>query len=529
MQTVVVTEAEGAKDSEFERFKQDMDALTRMHDQQRSWLQFATIFVMLFISYHASKQSLMFGGAFVDKMARPGDVGLSDEAAAYLKPASAYSSFAANFCIPIISADVAVGAFFSMLGCVLSSFCSKKLKDYRHERGWHTSGAFGFAIGVLAAAIVGSVANTLSSADASIEAGAEAWSLDWTMMVFGMAIVQLAQNTRSLVVALQEDMSHVSLAQVDHFEGMKLEGARRSARERSAMASGDPCPFSVMGQVVMSGLALLPILFYNYTASIKPVTEDLPSWGLAAYGIGILNFAVKSALFLRSSTSKLKRVASPRRASWGDWLTFAILFAPGVFSMGGAANFPKKYFLHDQVSAGSTWVSLGVAEAAALALNFGDMFDAAKIAWYYTAGAVLRCCQSARTRYGKDFDEFLGHMSAKVASRDPHADWHHEPVLMDEEKVDDAAMPVSYQQRNRMGKLLGVSLPHEKPKAGGDYQAMSAVAYRPKGVMVEYWKAGKDLAALQGSLGHEAMEEMYQRYMDGKGGKPTPRSRPAAA
>lgn len=512
--------------SQYDKFKKNMDALLVLLDEKRSKLQFATIVVMLGVSYFASMQSKLFAGSFIDDIARPQEFNLTQPIVAVLKPAVEWSSFAANFSIPLISADKAVVAFFSMMGCVITALptymgCQREtLKKWRRERGWESHSALGLALLVLSMAMVGSVANTLSAYDAKREHHDSDWSTG-ILMVVCMGIVQLAQNTRSLLALCREDLSPVVLSQMRYYDALKYrETNHRAPAELKAWSVGDPKSFPSWARLSLAVSALAPIVLYNITASIMPVAKEFPSWGVAAYGIGLLNFMVKSALFLRASTTKVKRVLAYEKTSWSDKAAFTLLLVPGVLSMAGAANFPKHYYFDNAENLSSTYASIAVVELAALSLNFGDLFDASRIIWTYTIGLLIAGCQSVKSRYGETFDDFADHLVHKAAARDPHGDWY--PVA--QPRNDSTTLEASELGRPRWVKALGlteeprffspVGSDRELPLLAGEEVVGAHYRTKKSSSMRQHWKASQELASLKRELTEEGMNDLYNRYME---------------
>lgn len=434
----------------------------------------------------ASYQSFAFGSKFTRRVLGESEANAPSWLADSLAPLSGLAAFAANAMIPVISSDIATIASMKMFACVmmgimnvLTCFQVAKLKRVARQQEWYSKSAFVYSVTVLIGGVLGSIANTEAAHDSVADQ-----SLGFMLTVtIANGIVQLLQNTRSVMLLMSQDRSHLKRHRLNAVNHLLPEARQKSPAEIYNRSFGSAKHTSMAAQVLMLGAGLLFAGLYNYTAAIRPIEVDNPSWSpWVRHGAAAINFCVKSILLTRATSAQSRRIMQAKAPSAVKAVGFGLVGILGVLSVSGAAEYPKRYLFNDDNNLLSSIISIVIAVGACMALNAGDMLDAARIIYSFIVNKVIKekMCGHKPTpeqRFGENYEALVNKAMLKVQGEDENDHFHHQGYAPEHEC--EGAVTVSEQPRSIW--LTAADLQPAYQSAGDDYLPMhNGVKYHPK-------------------------------------------------
>ncbi|MDF1794915.1 MAG: hypothetical protein P1U63_00110 [Coxiellaceae bacterium] len=433
---IEVAAEDDLKKKYYAEFKQSVQGTIDHIDSGRSVTDAMMVLAVLVIGGIASYQSFAFAKGFVARILGPNEANAPDLLQNILPSVSGASAYTANASIPVISSDVSLITTLNIFACLLSGIAhcitlgrSKSLTEVRKKHEWHGAFTFGYSLLVLGLSVGGSVANVEAAHD-SVKGSPVVWA--WSVIVCN-AIVQLLQNSRAVKLLLSKDTSHLKLHRLEQQRNLLPQAEREKVTDGQlhAMSMGQHKLLPMWTQVGVLVFGLASAGLYNYASAIKPIVQNNGSWAPQwRYGLAGVNFLVKTVLLTRATTNQTRRILSSQNWNWSKGIGLLGLTLFGMLSIGSASEYPKKYLFGDDSSFTHSLMSMGLAEAACLALNLGDMFDAGKIILGFMFNKVLMQCMLGRRpdpsqRYGATFTDFMKNSMEKTMQQDESHYFHH--------------------------------------------------------------------------------------------------------
>ncbi|MDF1654958.1 MAG: hypothetical protein P1U34_07585 [Coxiellaceae bacterium] len=550
--TVVVDVAEKTHDTKYyAEFKQAVQGTMDHIDSGRGVSDAMMVLAVLAIGGVASYQSLSFAKSFVARVLGPDEANAPALLQDWLPLTSGVSAYTANAAIPVISSDVALITTANILACLLSGIASmltlgsiKALVDVRKKHEWNGVTAFGYSLLVLGLSIAGSVANTEAAHD-SVKQNSFVWMLAVTVC---SAIVQLLQNARAVKLLLCKDTSHLKKYRLEQQAKLLPEAERKRVTEEKlhAMSMGQQTLLPMPVQVGVLIFGLVASGLYNYASAIQPILKNNPDWSpVWKNSLAGINFLVKTVLLTRATTNQSRRILTSK--NWNGWKVAGLvgLTLFGMLSIGGASEYPKKYLFEDDKCFEHSMMSMALAEAACLALNLGDMYDAGKIILGFMYNKVLMQWMLGRRpdpkqRYGATFTDLIHNSMQKTMGQDESHYFHHREYERghDHDDHEHEMVAVSSKPRNGFMTSCNLQAAYQPQNINMDFVAMGGSEYHVKAageMALDSWAlqdqlrtrifgdirqalpedmptTEKDAAARKGA--DEKLNDLYQQQLD---------------
>ena len=476
----------------------------------------------------ASYQSYKFGGDFTRRVLGPKEANAPSWLADGLAPTAGIAAFAANAMIPVISSDIATIASMKMMACIfmgifntMTCFRVPCLRKAAKKQEWYSAGAFFYSLAVVAGGILGSIANTEAAHD-SVENEVFGFML---LVTIANAIVQLLQNTRSVMLLMSKDRSHLKRHRLNTLNQLLPEDKQKSPTEIHNRSFGSEKHTRMSAQVLLLGAGLLFAGLYNYTAAILPIEKDNPTWNpVLRHGAAAINFCVKSILLTRATTAQSRRIMQ----SSGPWcpklIGFSLMGILGLLSVSGAAEYPKRYLFNNDNNLLSSIISIIIAEGACVMLNAGDMNDAGKIIYNFIVNKLIleKMCgrrPTVASRLGDNYEGFVNNAMAKVQGEDEGMVFHNKGYTQDQDGdalavdveagVSATTDEVTVFEKPRSIWLTALDLQPAYKAPGADYAEMSeGVRYHPKEAAKPMLESCKKLSAIHNSMYEKRLADL---------------------